>query len=312
MTAVPRLYEAIHGRIVTGVEQAGGLKKKMFMKAVELGRLRNDDPSQLSASQRLMDSVLDKLVRTKVAERFGGNLKAFVSGGAPLNPEIGTFFLALGVRILQGYGQTESAPVISCNPVDGIRIHTVGPPLTDVTVKIADDGEILVKGELLMDGYWNNPEATAEVLQDGWLHTGDIGVLDADGYLQITDRKKDIIVNTGGDNISPQRIEGIITIEPEVSQAMVFGDRRPHLVALLVPDADFKKKVTDDDELRSALSDAIDRINKKLSLIERIRRFVIADEEFTTENEMMTPSMKIRRHVINAKYGQALEDLYGK
>ena len=311
MTAVPRLYEAIHGRIINGVQQAGGLKEKMFMKAVELGRIRYENPTSLSFGQRALDGLLDKLVRTKVADRFGGRLKAFVSGGAPLNPEIGTFFLALGVRILQGYGQTESAPVISCNPVNGVRIHTVGPALTGVTVKIAKDGEILVQGELLMDGYWNNPDATAEVLVDGWLHTGDIGMLDEDGYIQITDRKKDIIVNTGGDNISPQRVEGMLTIEPEIGQAMVFGDRRPHLVALLVVDEEFAKTVSNEEELRTKLSDAVAMVNKKLSMIERIRRFTVADEAFTTDNEMMTPSMKIRRHVITAKYGEALEALYG-
>jgi len=312
MTAVPRLYEAIHGRIINGVEQAGGLKQKLFMKAVALGRQRYEDPTSLSTSQIILDSLLDKLVRAKVADRFGGRLKAFVSGGAPLNPEIGTFFLALGVRILQGYGQTESAPVISCNPVEGVRIHTVGLPLTDVTVKIAEDGEILAKGELVMEGYWNNPKATAEVLRDGWLHTGDIGVIDADGYIQITDRKKDIIVNTGGDNLSPQRVEGMLTIEPEIGQAMVFGDRRPHLVALLVPDEELAKKATDDADLQRLLSEAIDRVNKKLSTIERVRRFVIATEPFTTDNEMMTPSMKIRRHVITGKYGEALEGLYAR
>ena len=311
MTAVPRLYEAIHGRIINGVQQAGGLKEKMFMKAVELGRKRYENPASLSYMDNVFDAALDKLVRAKVAERFGGRLKAFVSGGAPLNPEIGTFFIALGVRILQGYGQTESAPVISCNPVDGVRIHTVGPALTGVTVKIAEDGEILVQGELLMDGYWNNPDATAEVLIDGWLHTGDIGVLDAEGYIQITDRKKDIIVNAGGDNISPQRVEGMLTIEPEISQAMVFGERRPHLVALLVADEDLVKTVGSEGELRSKLSEAVDRVNQKLNMIERIRRFTIAHEAFTTDNEMMTPSMKIRRHVINAEYGKALEGLYG-
>ena len=178
-------------------------------------------------------------------------------------------------------------------------------------MKIAKDGEILVQGELLMDGYWNNPDATAEVLVDGWLHTGDIGMLDEDGYIQITDRKKDIIVNTGGDNISPQRVEGMLTIEPEIGQAMVFGDRRPHLVALLVVDEEFAKTVINEDELRTKLSDAVAMVNKKLSMIEQIRRFTVADEAFTTDNEMMTPSMKIRRHVITAKYGEALEALYG-
>ena len=301
MTAVPRLYEIIHGRIVSGVQQAGGLKEKLFMKALELGRRRIDSGAPLSGLAGLMDWILERLVRDKVRQRFGGRLQAFVSGGAPLNPEIGGFFLALGVRILQGYGQTESAPVISCNPVHGVRIDTVGPPLAGVEVKIAEDGEILARGELLMQGYWNNPDATAEVLRDGWLHTGDIGELDPDGFLRITDRKKDIIVNSGGDNLSPQRIEGMLTIEPEILQAMVHGDRRPYLVALIVADA----------EHGGDIGEAVRRVNAKLGNIERIRHFVAADEPFTTDNEMMTPSLKIRRHVIRAKYGDKLDALYG-
>ncbi len=301
MTAVPRLYEIMHGRILGGVQQAGGLKQKMFMKAVELGQRRLDSGAPLTGLDGFMDRILEKLVRNKVRQRFGGRLQAFVSGGAPLNPEIGGFFLALGLRILQGYGQTESAPVISCNPVFGVRIDTVGPPLAGVEVKIAEDGEILARGELLMQGYWNNPEATAEVLRDGWLHTGDIGILDPDGFLRITDRKKDIIVNSGGDNLSPQKVEGILTIEPEIAQAMVHGDRRPYLVALIVPDPDHGGDI----------GEAVRRVNAKLSNIERIRHFVTADEAFTTENGMMTPSLKIRRHVIRAKYGEQLEALYG-
>ena len=301
MIAVPRLYEAIHGRILGGVQQAGGLKQKMFMQAVALGRRRLETGAPLRGLDALQDKILEKLVRSKVRQRFGGRLQTFVSGGAPLNPEIGSFFLALGVRILQGYGLTESAPVISGNPVDDVRIDTVGRPLSGVEVKIAEDGEILVRGELLMQGYWNNAQATAEALRDGWLHTGDIGELDADGFLRITDRKKDIIVNSGGDNISPQKVEGILTVEPEIAQAMVYGDRRPHLVALIVLDPD-----NDGD-----LGEAVRRVNAKLSNIERIRHFVTADEPFTTENEMMTPSLKIRRHVIGSKYGDKLEALYG-
>ena len=257
-----------------------------------------------------------------MAERFGGRLKAFVSGGAPLNQDIAQFFTALGLKILQGYGQTEAAPVVSCNYPDHNKLHTVGPPLEGVEVKIAEDGEILVRGELVMLGYWNQPERTAETVKDGWLHTGDIGELDADGYLKITDRKKDIIVNSGGDNLSPQRVEGIICLEPEVGQAMVYGDKRPHLVALLSPDADWladwQKQngdvggaLNDNAELRKAMQDALDRINKNLSVIERVRRFIIVDEPFSIDNAMLTPSMKIRRHVIKAKYGEPLEALYG-
>ena len=178
-------------------------------------------------------------MRDKVRARFGGRLKAMVSGGAPLNPEIGGFFLALGVTLLQGYGQTEAAPVIACNPPDRISIDTVGPPLDGVEIRIAEDGEILVRGDNVMKGYWNDPEATARTLVEGWLHTGDIGALDADGYLRITDRKRDFIKNSGGDMISPARVEGALTLEPEIAQAMVSGDRRPYLVAVIVPDPDF-------------------------------------------------------------------------
>lgn len=322
MTAVPRLYETMRGRILRGAEQAGGLKEKLLYKTVDIGQRRYLDPSSLSIADRLIDPLLTKLVRSKVSERFGGRLKAFVSGGAPLNQEIGQFFTALGLRILQGYGQTESAPVVSCNYPDNNKLHTVGAPLQGVEVKIAEDGEILVRGELVMLGYWNKPERTAETVKDGWLHTGDIGKLDEDGYLQITDRKKDIIVNSGGDNLSPQRVEGIVCLEPEIAQAMVYGDKRPHLVALVSPDPDWLTDwqrangkidgpMNDNADLRKAMQDAMDRINKNLSVIERVRRFVVIDEPFSIENTMLTPSMKIRRHVIKAEYGERLDALYG-
>ena len=323
MTAVPRLYETMHARISRDVERAGGLKKTLFDKAVALGRKQYDAPGSLGLGERIANALVERLVRAKVRGRFGGRLKALISGGAPLNVEIGLFFHALGLRLLQGYGQTESAPVVSCNPPHRVKMHTVGPPFPEVEVKIAEDGEILLKGELVMNGYWNNPEATAEVLKEGWLHTGDVGRLDEDGYLQITDRKKDIIVNSGGDNLSPQRIEGFLSMQPEIGQAMVCGDKRPHLVALLVPDADFLKSwahengkpaalaaLREDRELRGAIERAIERVNGELSGIERVRRFILAEEPFTVDNGMMTPTLKIRRHVIREKYGPALDALY--
>ena len=325
MTAVPRLYETMHGRIMRGVKQAGGLKEKLFLKAVDIGKRRYEDPSSIGVTDGLCDKALDKLVRAKVKERFGGRLKALVSGGAPLNYDIGLFFTALGLRLLQGYGQTESAPVVSCNLPHRVRIDTVGPPMVDVEVKIADDGEILVRGELVMQGYWGDETASAEVLRDGWLHTGDVGEIDDDGYIRITDRKKDIIVNSGGDNVSPQRVEGFLTLQPEIGQAMVIGDKRPHLVGLIVPDQEFatawarehKKpphlaELVDDDAFREAVGDAIERVNDDLSVIERVRRFVLVEDPFTVDNEMMTPSLKIRRHKILEKYGPALEALYGR
>ena len=272
----------------------------------------------------LTDGLVERLVRNKIRERFGGRLKAMVSGGAALNPEIGLFFTALGVPILQGYGQTESAPVVSANLPGKVKMHTVGPPFRGVEVKIAEDGEILVRGELVMRGYWRDQEATAAAVRDGWLHTGDIGRIDEDGYLRITDRKKDIIVLSGGDNVSPARVEGLLTLEPEIVQAMVFGDKRPYLVALLVPDKEFiaewaeangkearLESLSEDADFKAALDGVLERVNAKLAALERVRRLAVAREAFTVDNEMMTPTLKIRRHAIKANYGEVLTALYG-
>ncbi len=321
MTAVPRLYETMHQRIRLGIERERGLKRKLFERAVAIGRKRLDGHA-LSTSERMLDPLLEKLVRGKVKARFGGRLKAMVSGGAPLNPEIGSFFLALGVRLLQGYGQTEAAPVICCNRPDHIRIDTVGPPIDGVQVSIAEDGEILVAGDNVMKGYWNDPESTARTLVDGWLHTGDIGLLDSDGYLRITDRKRDFIKNSGGDMIAPARIEGALTLAPEIAQAMVFGDRRPFLVAVIVPDPDFAAKYTGtrgtpdlavlarDAGFHKALGEVVGRVNQGLPAVERVRRFIIATEPFTQANAQLTPTLKIRRHTIRAVYAAAFDELY--
>ncbi len=323
MTAVPRLYESIYQRILKGVEKQGGRKAKLFHRTVELGRKRYLDPGSLTLKERIVDAILSLLVRRKVKKRFGGRLKAFVSGGAALNPDIGIFFTALGLRVLQGYGQTEAAPVISVNPPDRIKMETVGPPMTGVEVRIAEDGEILVRGPMVMKGYWRDEAATRAVLKDGWLHTGDIGEMDAEGFVKITDRKKDIIVFSGGDNVSPARIEGFLTLQPELHQAMVYGDKRPNLVALLVPDPDFltewakENGKTDglaelhaDPELRKAIAAAVDRVNAELSPLEKVRRFAVAPEAFSVENQMMTPTLKIRRHKIKESYGPLLDGLY--
>jgi long-chain acyl-CoA synthetase len=322
MTAVPRLYETLHRRIKLGVERKGGLTRRMFDKTAEIGQKRLASQA-LTLGERLLDPLLDWLVRAKLRRRFGGRLKAMVSGGAPLNPEIGGFFLALGVRLLQGYGQTEAAPVIACNLPTRVKIDTVGPPLDGVRVKIAADGEILVAGDNVMKGYWNDPEATALTFEDGWLKTGDVGLLDDDGYIRITDRKRDFIKNSGGETISPARVEGYLTLEPEIAQAMVFGDRRPYLAAVLVPDADFAAAHSPPDvpaeDFRALAVDAgfaraigavVARVNRGLSPIERVRRFVIATEPFTIANGQMTPTLKIKRHVIRDVYGSALDALY--
>ena len=202
--------------------------------------------------------------------------------------------------------------MISCNrPSAGIRVETVGPPLKNSEVRIAGDGEIMVRGEQVMHGYWRNEAQTARVLLDGWLATGDVGHLDGQGRIVITDRKKDLIVNDKGDNVSPQRVEGMLTLQPEIAQAMAYGDRRPHLVALLVPEPEFAADYAGDaGALAKALGKAVDRVNADLSVIEKIRRFVIADAAFTVENEQLTPSLKIRRHVIAKDYGERLDALY--
>ncbi|MCA8928939.1 MAG: long-chain fatty acid--CoA ligase, partial [Alphaproteobacteria bacterium] len=322
MTAVPRLYETLHGRVLSGLRGQPKLRQKLFWKTVELGRKKHLRGC-LSLPERLVDSVLDRLVRSKVRERFGGRNKALISGGAPLNHDIGLFFTALGLRLLQGYGQTETAPIVSCNRAHKIKLETVGPAFPGVEVKIADDGEILVRGELAMLGYWGDPEATAAALQDGWVHTGDVGEIDADGYIRITDRKKDIIVLSGGDTLSPQRVEGMLQLAPEIAQAMVAGDKQPYLVALIVPDAeaarDWAKSLGKPTDLASVAADPafhahIERVleatNKHLGRPEQVRRFALVPEPFTTENAMLTPSMKIRRHVIREAYAAQLAALH--
>ncbi len=323
MTAVPRLYESMYQRLHRNLKREKPLKQKLFLRAEELGTKRYHDPKSLTLWERFIDVFLDKLVRDKVRQRFGGRLKALVSGGAALNPDIGIFFTALGLRLLQGYGQTEAAPVIAANRTTLVKMHTVGPPLKGVEVRIAEDGEILARGEMVMKGYWRDEEATAAALQDGWLHTGDVGRIDSDGYIQITDRKKDIVVLSGGDNVSPARVEGYLTLQPEIDQALVFGDKKPALAALLVPDEEWLKAwardngkaydlagLAEDPELRKAIAASIDTANKELSNLERVRRFMIVPARFTVENEMMTATMKLRRHVIRDAYGEAMERLF--
>ncbi|HEV2567259.1 AMP-dependent synthetase/ligase [Sphingomonas sp.] len=322
MVVVPRLFEVLRQRIVKNIEKQGGLAAKLLDQALAIGA--KDLEGRKSWRDKPIDLALDALFRPTIRKRFGGRMKAMVSGGAPLNPEIGIFFHSLGLMVLQGYGQTEAGPVISCNrPKVGIGMHTVGRPLKDVEVKIAEDGEILCRGELVMHGYWQNDAESARVLKDGWLHTGDIGHLDDKGRIVITDRKKDLIVNDKGDNVSPQKVEGMLTLQPEILQAMIYGDRRPYLVGLIVPDPEWTAEwsVRNDYKCdfaalaynpmyKAALMSAVDRVNKDLSVIEKVRRIVVADQPFSIENEQMTPSLKIRRHVLKQVYGARLDALY--
>jgi long-chain acyl-CoA synthetase len=323
MIVVPRLFEMLRGRIVKQVEKQGKLANFLLDQALSLAE-RKAGGKHRTLADWAVGKLLDVTLRPKICTRFGGRIKALVSGGAPLNPDVGAFFESLGLVMLQGYGQTESAPVVSVNyPSAGIALDTVGPPLRGVEVRIAEDGEILVRGELVMLGYWRNEEETAKTVIDGWLHTGDIGHLDERGRIVITDRKKDIIVNDKGDNIAPQKLEGMLTLQPEIAQAMVSGDKRPYVVALIVPDAEWtcgwaqaNGEKFDLPELqalpayRSAIRAAIDRVNQDLSVTEKIRQFAFADEPFTIDNAMMTPSLKIRRGPIKERYGERLDALY--
>lgn len=322
MVVVPRLFEVLRTRISKQVEKQGRLANFLLDRAVDLGGKR------AAGTTTMLDAPMSLLLKAtlmpKISKRFGGRMKAMVSGGAPLNPEVGIFFQSLGLTFLQGYGQTEAAPVISCNrPSAGLKMDTVGPPLEGVEVKIAEDGEILVRGELVMHGYWRNEEETRRVLKDGWLHTGDIGLIDDKGRIQITDRKKDIIVNDKGDNVAPQKVEGMLTLQPEIVQAMIAGDRKPYMTAVIVPDPEWTaewcahtatpchfKELSHDPDYKAAIGAAVERVNKDLSVIERVRKFIIADAPFTIENEQLTPSLKIRRHVLRQAYGERLDALY--
>ena len=320
MFVVPRLFEVLQTRIGKAIAKQGGMAAWLLDRALDIGARDYED--RLRLIDRPAQLAVRALFKPKIARKFGGRLKAMVSGGAPLNPDVALFFQSLGVCILQGYGQTEAGPIISCNrPSAGIRTDSVGPPLIDTEVRIAADGELLIRGELVMHGYWRNEAETARVLKDGWLHSGDIGEIDERGRIRITDRKKDIIVNDKGDNVAPQKVEGMLTLQPEIAQAMIFGDRRPHMVAVIVPDPDWTmewaaktgadmKGLAANAAYRTAIGAALERVNKDLSVTERVRRFVLADEAFTVENEQLTPSLKIRRHVLREVYGARLEGLY--
>ena len=302
MTAVPRFYQNLYQKINASFNKATGLKKLLIQKMLGLG-LKKIKKEQLNLFEKIQDNILDKIVRKKIKAQFGGSLKTFVSGGGALDKEVGFFLNAIGLPTLQGYGLTETSPVVSCNPINDIRVETVGPPFKGNEVKIAEDGEILVRGENVMLGYWNNQEETNKVLKNGWLHTGDIGIFEND-YLKITDRKKDIIITPGGDNISPLKIENELVNSEFFDQAIVYGDNKPYLVALLVINEE-QKSITNE-EIKTEL----EKINNKLSKIENIRKFFTIYEKFSIENGMLTPTLKLKRYKIIQKYKNELEKLY--
>jgi len=300
MTAVPRFYQNLYSKIGLNFSKQTGFKKKMISFTILLGikKLKNES---LDLKEKFIDFFCEKLVRGKIRKQFGGKLKAFVSGGGALDQKIGEFLNSIGLPTLQGYGLTEASPVVSCNIPGKIKIDTVGPPFKTNEVKIARDGEILVKGENVMLGYWNMKNETEKIIKDGWLHTGDIGEITIDGNLKITDRKKEIIVNLGGDNISPSKIENLLCLNEKIKQSFVFGDKKTYLVALIV---------SENEENKKDIEFYLENLNKSLSLIEKVKKFILIKEEFTIENGMLTPTLKLKRKKILEKYKQDLEKLY--
>ena len=300
MTAVPRFYQNLYSKIYMNFSKQKGLKKKLISSTISLG-IKKLNKSRLSLVENFINFFCEKLVRRKIKNQFGGELKAFVSGGGALDQKIGEFLNSIGLPTLQGYGLTEASPVVSCNIPGKIKIETVGPPFKTNQVKIAEDGEILVKGENIMLGYWNKKKETDEVIKDGWLHTGDIGEITKEGNLKITDRKKEIIVNLGGDNISPSKIENLLCLSEKIKQSFIYGDEKTYLVALIVSESNENKK---------EIEIYLEGLNKTLSLVEKVKKFKLINEEFTIENGMLTPTLKLKRKKILEKYKEDLEKLY--
>ena len=307
-TAVPRIFEVIHDRIKIQMKNQNPIIKFIFDRAVKVGVKRHH--YGLNLLENIEYRSYTSLIRNKINKQLGGSLRAFVSGGAALNPEIGDFFIGLGVKILQGYGQTEASPLISANRPENIKIETVGPAVKGVEVKLSEEGELIVKGDCVMKGYWKDEKATNETIVDGWLHTGDIATISEDGFITITGRKKELIVNSGGDNIAPARPEASLTFQETIFQSMVIGDRRPYIVAVIVPEVE-KTNNMNDKEINEIISSEVKKANEGLSSIEKIRKFIIAKEPFSTENGLLTPTMKVRRHKVVEIYGETLDDLYG-
>ena len=305
MTAVPRFYQNLYNKINMNMKKQTGLKAKLIKATIFLGR-KKLLKQKMSLSEKFLNFIVNALVRKKIKKQFGGNLKAFVSGGGALDREIGEFLNAVGLPTLQGYGLTETSPVVSCNPIHKIKVETVGPPFRSNQVKIAEDGEILVKGENVMLGYWNKKEDTEKVIKDGWLYTGDIGEIDPNRWLsKITDRKKDIIVSAGGDNISPAKIENHLSNSPAIDQCMVYGDGKSYLVALIVPSKEFINK-------KEKIKEIINKINENLTMVEKIKKFNLINENFSIENGLLTPTMKVKRNKVTVKYKNILENFYKK
>ncbi|MBN4073469.1 long-chain fatty acid--CoA ligase [Mariprofundus ferrooxydans] len=325
MISVPRMLEVVRNRILSQVSQQSGFKQALFQAFLKLAlkKWARNEPLGLIASLQLR--LLDKLVGEKIRLRFGGRLRVFVCGGAPLSVEVAEFFEALKLPVIEGYGLTESAPLLAVNPMSDRRLGTVGVAGKGVELKIADDGEILARGGNIMPGYWRNKKATRETLIDGWLHTGDIGRLCPDGYLSITDRKKDIIVNSGGENIAPQRIEGLLTVDEAIDQMVVYGDQKPYLVALVVPNEDACtawaktqglpesdwQHLCESEVLKKYLQNKIGALLKPLNPFEQVRRIHLLQQPFSIEAGTLTPTMKVKRRAVYKQYADTIAALYG-
>ncbi len=325
---VPRLFEKMRARVLDKVAADSSAKQKIFFWAVKVGEERLPyivDRKPMPLGLKVKSAIAEKLVFSKILARLGGNVKFVVSGGAPLSAELGAFFVGAGVEILEGYGLTETSPVISVNRPDKRRIGTVGPIIPGVEVKIAPDGEILSRGPHIMKGYWNNPEATAQSIDDqGWFHTGDIGEIDKDGFLRITDRKKDILINAYGKNIAPQPLEALLKSSPYVGTPVLIGDRRKFLIALIVPNFEklereaaalgvqfqTKEELVGNDKVKALIQNEIDRFNQNLDRQEKIRRFALLPRDFTIEEDEITPSLKVKRKNIDKKYKHIIDTLY--
>ena len=312
MTAVPRLCEVLHDRIHQSINNSSALTQRLTQMTLRLGHTRATQ-TKLPLLQSAMDKLLDLVVRRKINTHLGGRLKVMVSGGAALPPRVGRFFLAMGIPLVQGYGQTEASPVISVSPIEDNRITSVGKPLDGVKVKLTPSGELLVKGDLVMAGYWGRPEETQKTIRKNWLHTGDLAEIDKDGYIFIIGRSKDIIVNSGGENISPMRVEARLTSQDNIGQTMIDGERRPWLVAVIAPSETCMNRAAGRrDKMLRLIQNDIDTANARLATAERIRRFVLAEDGFTIENKRLTPTLKIRRHIIRQHFRDQIDRLYDR
>jgi long-chain acyl-CoA synthetase len=302
MTAVPRFYQNLFQKISSTFKKAKGFKKLLVKSTLHLGEKKFLKKS-LTWYEKIFNFICERIVRKKIKLQFGGSLKAFISGGGALDYKVGVFLNSIGLPTLQGYGLTETSPVVSCNPINDIRIETVGPPFNGNQVKIAEDGEILIKGENVMLGYWNNPIETEKTIKEGWLYTGDVGYF-KDGFLKITDRKKDILITPGGDNISPVKIENDLSKVEFIDQALVYGDNKPFLVALLVISEENKNISSDQ------IKYELEKVNKELTKLEKIKKYIVINKQFSIENGLMTPTLKLKRYKIIQKYKIELDKLY--